>query len=693
MTTINTDLRRERERCSFDPMEFTNFWDGSKAKTLHRHELENFFLSDPILHDKIPAIYKSHKEIYEEAIMKGCRVLQKVQQLHDSGKGSMDVFSQILGGMLGSAILKDGNPLTLHYVMFIPAIMGQGTVEQQGYWISRAWSCNIIGTYAQTELGHGTFIRGLETTATYDPETKEFVLNSPTLTSYKWWPGGLGHTANYAIVVAQLYTKGECRGIHAFIVQLRDENTHEPLSGIKIGEIGTKLGMNATNNGFLGFENVRIPREHMLMKNSQVLEDGTYVKAPSDKLTYGTMMFVRVVLVRDISNYLSKAVTIAIRYSAVRRQSQIKPDEPESQIMDYVTQQYKLFPNLAACFAFRMCADWIWEMYNNVTAELDQGELERLPELHALSCCLKAVASSDGATGIEQLRLACGGHGYMDASNLPATYGLVTATCTYEGENTVMLLQTARYLVKAWRQAIGGEPLPPTVGYLAVLSRGIRLFFVHFAYRVTFRQIIDIFSSHIISLHFCTNDFDFFIYLAAANCDIFGKIRLATENMDRRIRSGTSPEDAWNKTSIELAHCAESHCRAFLVMRFVENVRGLTSVSKQLREVLMQLCELYSIYWVLQRLGDFLRFSCLNNEDVPALQTRFEEMLTAIRPNAVGIVDGFNIRDEILASALGAYDGNVYQRLFDEAMKSPLNQESVNQSFHKYLKPFLKSNL
>lgn len=59
----------------------------------------------------------------------------------------------------------------------------------------------------------------------------------------------------------------------------------------------------------------------------------------------------------------------------------IYSSEPESQIMDYVTQQYKLFPNLAACFAFRMCADWIWEMYNNVTAELDQGELERLPEV------------------------------------------------------------------------------------------------------------------------------------------------------------------------------------------------------------------------------------------------------------------------------------------------------------------------
>ena len=99
-----------------------------------------------------------------------------------------------------------------------------------------------------------------------------FFLESPSLTAYKWWPGSLGKTANYAVVMAQLHTKGECHGTHPFLVQLRSEETHEPLPGIIVGEIGPKLGMNTNDNGYLGFNSVRIPRDQMLMKHSQVLE-------------------------------------------------------------------------------------------------------------------------------------------------------------------------------------------------------------------------------------------------------------------------------------------------------------------------------------------------------------------------------------------------------------------------------------
>ena len=107
-------------------------------------------------------------------------------------------------------------------------------MQQQIQWAGRAWKNEIIGTYAQTEMGHGTFLRGLETTATYDAETKEFVIHTPTIRAYKWWPGGLARTANYAVVMAQLIIEGKSVGPHLFIVQLRDEETHAPLEGIKV---------------------------------------------------------------------------------------------------------------------------------------------------------------------------------------------------------------------------------------------------------------------------------------------------------------------------------------------------------------------------------------------------------------------------------------------------------------------------
>ena len=44
------------------------------------------------------------------------------------------------------------------------------------------------------------------------------------------------------------------------------------IEGISVGEIGPKLGLNSNDNGYLGFDKVRIPRDQLLMKHSQVLE-------------------------------------------------------------------------------------------------------------------------------------------------------------------------------------------------------------------------------------------------------------------------------------------------------------------------------------------------------------------------------------------------------------------------------------
>lgn len=42
------------------------------------------------------------------------------------------------------------------------------------------------------------------------------------------------------MIMAQLYTKGNYCGVQPFIIQLRDEETHKPMPGVTIGEIGTK---------------------------------------------------------------------------------------------------------------------------------------------------------------------------------------------------------------------------------------------------------------------------------------------------------------------------------------------------------------------------------------------------------------------------------------------------------------------
>ena len=152
----------------------------------------------------------------------------------------------------------------------------------------------------RTELGHGSNVRGLQTTAEYDPSSNEFVLNTPTLASMKWWPSSMA-TATHAVVYAQLLIKGKEYGVHVFWVQLRDENL-EPLPGIEVGDIGTKAGENEVDIGYLRMKNVRIPRKHLMEKKSHVEPDGTYVKHNTggngdDKSHYLTMMTARVSMV------------------------------------------------------------------------------------------------------------------------------------------------------------------------------------------------------------------------------------------------------------------------------------------------------------------------------------------------------------------------------------------------------------
>lgn len=177
----------------------------------------------------------------------------------------------------------------------------------------------LMGCYAQSELGHGSDIQGLMTTATYDEETESFVVNTPFIKAAKWWIGDLGVFSNSAAVFAQLIIKGKNHGIHAFIVPVRDKD-HKTLPGIEVGDVGPKMGYNCKDNGYLIMNNIRIPRKNMLMKYQSVTKEGKYKVLGDQKITYATMLSIRGMIPHAVFYNCSKAATIVVRYSLARRQ-------------------------------------------------------------------------------------------------------------------------------------------------------------------------------------------------------------------------------------------------------------------------------------------------------------------------------------------------------------------------------------
>lgn len=209
-------------------------------------------------------------------------------------------------------LVGEVSPYSLHPLMFATSIREQGSEEQIKEWMPRTESWEIIGCYGQTELGHGSNVRGIETYARWNPGTKDFTIHSPTLTAAKWWNGSLGRTANHAIIVAQLLLpdangKLKSYGPHQFISQIRDMKTNKPLNGVVIGDIGTKFGYAGMDNGYMLFKNFRVKHKALLSKYTGVSLDGKYIKPEKQAIVYGSMTFVRASIIMDSRLVLARA--------------------------------------------------------------------------------------------------------------------------------------------------------------------------------------------------------------------------------------------------------------------------------------------------------------------------------------------------------------------------------------------------
>ncbi|XP_061401563.1 probable peroxisomal acyl-coenzyme A oxidase 1 [Musca vetustissima] len=674
-TAVNPDLEKERKNATIRSEDFAIWWAGGYNELCKRRAMAKLFYEDPQFVDHKHISNMSHKELYEYTTEKAVRFLLKLREFlkkqqteagNDAARTAIEELYELralMAGPLGSGLFPANFPLRLHFSMFLPTLLRQASDEQCKLWLDKAWNMDgIIGTYAQTELGHGTYLKGLETRADYDIEKQEFILNTPSLTAYKWWPGGLGHTVNTVVLMAQLYIKGRSYGFQPFLVRIRNEKTNEPEPGVDVGDIGPRIGANGVNNGFLGLKNVRIPLNQMLCRNNRVLPDGTFVKGPEPLLLYGTMVYVRVMIVRDVSVNLLQAATIATRYSAVRRQGVESPGKEEIQILDFLTQQHKIFPQIAKGTFYRLAADRVWDFYRIVNKELDQGNKRNLPELHALSCCLKAICSEEAAKGVEIARKACGGHGYMASANFGNLYTAATAACTYEGENTVLLLQTARFLMKNYIDGLKRFILPKTVTYLRMSPQ--------FKWSMKLETLVTVLE--ITSME---------------------RVRNTYFTMQRNKNHSKQA----NHAGIQLTKSATMHGRAFLGRMALDTVRGQMKtgiIPKSLHEIMDQLLNIFIMDLFLSSVDEILCFvPSIKGKQIHEVEARYEQYLVAFRRNAVAVVDGFDYHDRDLASTLGCYDGRVYERLMAEARKCDINLEPVNVNSAGHLNRLMKAKL
>ncbi|KAI9044347.1 acyl-CoA oxidase [Aspergillus affinis] len=597
-----------------------------------------------------------------ERIQKSLGKAKRLQQLAEQHNWSMEELHT------ANDLLGEPTPYGLHASMFLVTLREQGNPEQHKLFLERAQKYQILGCYAQTELGHGSNVRGLETTATWNQEDKTFTIHSPTLTASKWWIGSLGRTANHAVVMAQLYIAGKNYGPHPFVVQVRDLQTHQPLENVYVGDIGPKFGYNTMDNGFLLFNHVKIPHINMLARFSSIdKETGKYLRPASPTLVYGTLTWVRSNIVLQAGGVLARGVTIATRYCAVRKQFQdrdAKGNVGENQVLNYKMVQVRLLPLLASMYALHFTGRGMMRLYQENQKRMNAGSqpgqdsrgagpeqlragADLLADLHATSCGLKALASTTAGEGLEICRRACGGHGYSSYSGIGPWYSDYLPTLTWEGDNYMLTQQVARYLLKSARAVLAGKGANND-------------------------------TCQILQTYLSRRDKGASFDVLEADSDIVAAFAWRTAHLTfEALKHRDVEKRSWNSLLVDFWRLSTAHSQYLVVKNFHEAVTSphLTSALDPETTALMhQLFRLYALHTLEREAAEFFSSSAVTTRQISLAQTNaVMKLLDDIRPHAVRLVDAWKIPDWQLDSSLGRYDGEVYPDLFRRASQNPVN--------------------
>ncbi|KAJ2075344.1 fatty-acyl coenzyme A oxidase [Coemansia sp. S155-1] len=668
-----SSIAEERANPSFPVRELTYWIDGGRRVTELKERIMLELERDPLWR------VSDHPNLSLAETRE--RAMSKIRRLAD-----LATSRPLEETMIRMSIISVVDPgfwtrFGVHFGLFFGALQGQATPSQMAYWMDKgALSMQgITGCFGMTELGHGSNVAGLETTATLDEKVDEFIVHSPTLTATKWWIGGAAHTATHCAVYAQLIVKGQCYGTKTFVVQLRDTKTFALMPGVNIGDLGKKMGRDQIDNGWIRFTHVRIPRSHMLMKHTKVTRSGEVIEPPLAQLAYGALIQGRVSMVSDSANVAKRALTIATRYASVRRQfGGSASGAAETKLIDYPIHQYRLLPLMAQTFAMIFTAREVTANYEKLMGELsDLGEakdaaaddvIKNLKETHATSAGLKAFCTWMCLNIIDQCRQSLGGHGYSAYTGLSQAYSDFAVHCTWEGDNTILTLQCGRYLVTTALDARKGQPLPENLSYLkgAVSATG----------GLSDRACKGGSTEQVSSLD---------TLKAAWSSVAANAILNAVRDFEAGLAKGLAKDDAYEFSSASRLHAARMHTYTYLLHRFAAQVDQSPAA---LRPVLTLLAQLFGAHSAVQHSGEFLQAGFYTGPQIETLKGFVSHACSEIRKDAVSLTDAFNYTDYVVNSPLGRFDGDVYEKYFE--LVTSLNPAKPVPYFDSLIRPLLE---
>ncbi len=595
----------------------------------------------------------------------------EVGGLEDNG-GNITAFEELVTAD-PSLQIKGG----VQWGLFGSAIVQLGT-QRHHYLLPDIMSLALPGAFAMTEIGHGSDVASLATTATYDEQTREFVIHTPFRAAWKQFLGNAGRDGKAAVVFAQLITKGVNHGVHALFVPIRDDNGFLP--GVDGEDDGWKGGLNGIDNGTLAFDHVRVPRENLLNKYGDVAEDGTYsspIDSPGRRFftMLGTLVQGRVSLDGASTAASAVGLAIAIRYGNERRQFTAGGDR-EQVLLDYQRHQRRLITRLATTYAQVFAHDELLQKFDGVFSGKHDTDDDR-QDLETLAAALKPLSTWHALDTLQEAREACGGAGFMAENRLVGLRADLDVYVTFEGDNNVLLQLVAKRLLTNYSEKFKDADIGALASYVVGQAADVAY---HGTGLRTVAQTIRDFGSTARSIK----------ELRETNVQrelLTDRVESMVAEIAGRLRGAEkmSPTDAaelFNSQQNELIEAARAHGELLQWEAFTRAVEQITDDGT--RQVLDWLHDVFGLGLIEKHLSWYLIHGRLSPQRAQAITAYIDRLLARLRPHAQDLVDAFGYEQEHLRATISSgieaerqEEAHEYYRALAASGNAPVDEKTL----------------